>query len=430
MTVTAAASTTTLASLRSAADVEMPWIVEVRRRLHRIPEIGLHIPLTQALVAEEVRKLGLEPVLGRSTTSVTAVIEGAGPAPMRDTAGAAGRTIVLRGDMDALPLTEDTGLDFASEHPGVMHACGHDTHVAMLLGRARLLVERRDRFAGRVVLMFQPGEEGHHGARFMIEDGLLEGIEGRPGSAAFAIHISTRYPTGTLNLRHGPLLAAADRLLITVRGRGGHASAPFLALDPITIAAELIIALQLMVTRTVDALDPAVITIARVTAGTTNNIIPEAAELEGTLRTLNETVRAEVKARIHQVASGIGAAHGATIDVEIIPGFPVTVNDRAFTDLVRGVSAEVVGPAATIEMDAPIMGAEDFSYVLQRIPGMMAFLGARPVDQDVATAPMNHSNLVVFDETPMALGAATYAAVALCHLGAPPAVVSKNVVDN
>jgi hippurate hydrolase len=320
--------------------------------------------------------------------------------------------------MDALPLTEDTGLDFASEHPGVMHACGHDTHVSMVLGGARLLLDRRDRFTGRAVLMFQPGEEGHHGARFMIEDGLLDGIEGTAGGAAFAIHISTRYPTGTLNLRHGPLLAAADRLVFTVRGRGGHASAPFLAVDPITVAAELVLALQLMVTRTVDALDPAVLTIARVTAGTTNNIIPEIAELEGTLRTLSETVRSDVHGRIRQIAAGIAAAHGAEIDVLIDPGFPVTINDRSFTDLVREVARGLAGPDGTIEMDAPIMGAEDFSYVLQRVPGMMAFLGARPAGQDLATAPMNHSNVVVFDEAAMAIGAATYAAVALRHLEA------------
>jgi amidohydrolase len=398
------------ATLRVEADTILPWIIDIRRRLHRVPEVGLDLPKTQAIVADELRRLGLEPTLGRSTTSVTATIQGTG-------AGAGGdRTIVLRGDMDGLPLTEDTGLDFVSEHPGAMHACGHDTHVSMLLGAARLLLSRRVEFAGHVVLMFQPGEEGYHGARYMIEDGLLEGIEGTPGAAAFAIHISTRYPTGTLNVRQDALLAAADRLVITVRGRGGHASAPFLARDPIAVAAELILALQLMVTRTVDALDPAVITIARVAAGTTNNIIPELAELEGTLRTLSETVRAAVKDRIRQVAAGIGTAHGLDIDVLIDPGYPVTVNDRPFTSLVREVATELAGPEAVLEMDAPIMGAEDFSYVLQRIPGMMAFLGARPAGLELAAAPQNHSNLVVFDEPAMALGAATYAAVALRHL--------------
>jgi hippurate hydrolase len=426
------------ARLRADAQAILPEIIEVRRRLHRCPEVGLQLPRSQAIVIEELRRLGLEPVPGKTTTSVTAVIAGtrvgapsaagltgsaaaaagsaAGSAAGTPATGTADRTIVLRGDMDGLPLTEQTGLEFSSEMPGAMHACGHDTHVAMLLGAARLLAARRGDFAGRVVLMFQPGEEGYHGARFMIEEGLLEGIEARPGSAAFAIHISTRYPAETLNVRHDALLAAADRLIITIKGRGGHASAPHLAIDPITVAAELILALQVMVTRTVDPFDPAIVTIARVAAGTTNNIIPETAELEGTMRTVSETVRAALKDRIRQVAAGIGAAHGAEIEVQIEPGYPVTVNDRAFTDLVRTVSVELAGPDRTLEMDAPIMGAEDFSYVLQRIPGMMAFLGARPVGLEEATSPMNHSNLVIFDEHSMALGAATYAAVALRHL--------------
>ena len=409
-------SQTTDAGLQADADTILLDIVDLRRRLHRCPEIGLQLPRSQAILVEALQGLGLESRLGRTTTSVTAIIEGTGKPDPLD-ARAADRTIVLRADMDGLPLTEETDLEFASETPGAMHACGHDTHVAMLIGGAQLLLARRDQFSGRVVLMFQPGEEGYHGARYMIEEGLLDGIEGRPGSAAFALHISTRYQSGTLNLRHGPLLAAADRLIITVQGRGGHASAPHLAIDPITVAAELILAVQVMVTRTVDPFDPAVITIARVSSGTTNNIIPETAEIEGTMRTLSEVARTAVKDRIRQVAAGIGAAHGAAIEVQIDPGFPVTVNDRAITDLVRSVSAELAGPAATREMTAPIMGAEDFSYVLQRVPGMMAFLGARPAGLDEATSPMNHSNRVIFDESAMALGAATYAAVVLRHLG-------------
>lgn len=404
------------AGLRADADASLLDIVDLRRRLHRCPEIGLQLPRSQAIVVEALQGLGLATRLGRTTTSVTAIIEGTGKPDPLD-ARAADRTIVLRADMDGLPLTEETGLEFTSGTPGAMHACGHDTHVAMLIGGARLLLARRDQFAGRVLLMFQPGEEGYHGARYMIEEGLLDGVEGRAGSAAFALHISTRYEAGTLNLRDGPLLAAADRLLITIRGRGGHASAPHLAIDPVTVAAELILALQVMVTRTVDPFDPAVVTIARVSSGTTNNIIPETAEIEGTMRTLSESVRAEVKDRIRQIAAGIGAAHGAGTEVQIDPGFPVTVNDRAFTDLVRSVSTELAGSAATLEMTAPIMGAEDFSYVLQRVPGMMAFLGARPAGLDEATSPMNHSNRVIFDEPSMALGAATYAAVALRHLG-------------
>ena len=353
-------SQTTGAGLQADADTILLDIVDLRRRLHRCPEIGLQLPRSQAILVEALQGLRLESRLGRTTTSVTAIIEGTGKPDPLD-ARAADRTIVLRADMDGLPLTEETDLAFASETPGAMHACGHDTHVAMLMGGARLLLARRDQFSGRVVLMFQPGEEGYHGARYMIEEGLLEGIEGRPGSAAFALHISTRYETGTLNLRHGPLLAAADRLLMTIRGRGGHASSPHLAIDPITVAAQLILALQVMVTRTVDPFDPAVITIARVSSGTTNNIIPETAEIEGTMRTLSEVARTAVKDRIRQVAAGIGAAHGAAIEVQIDPGFPVTVNDRAITDLVRSVSAELAGPAATQEMTAPIMGAEDFS---------------------------------------------------------------------
>jgi hippurate hydrolase len=278
------------------------------------------------------------------------------------------------------------------------------------------LVERRADFVGRAVLMFQPGEEGYHGARFMLEEGLLDGIEGTPGAAALALHISAKYPTGTINVRNGPIQAAADRLLITVRGRGGHASDPSLALDPITVAAELVLALQLMVTRTIDVFDPAVLTIARITAGTTNNIIPPSAELEGTMRTLSEAARAGVKDRIRRVAAGIAAAHGAEVDVTIEPGYPVTVNDPGFTALVRSVAAEVGGSGTVRELEAPIMGAEDFSYVLQRLPGTMAFLGARPENSPLESTAQNHSNLVVFDESAMALGVATYAAVALRHL--------------
>ncbi len=395
------------ADLRAAAEAVMPSVVDIRRRLHRRPEIGLQLPETQAVVADALRAIGLEPRFGGTTTSVVAVIDGGLPGP----------TTLLRADMDALPVGEDTGLDFTSEFDGVMHACGHDTHVAMLLGAARVLAERRASLGGRVLLMFQPGEEGFHGARFMLEEGLLEdGPHGAGGvTRAFALHISTRYAAGVVALRPGAMLASADRIIATVRGRGGHASAPHLALDPVPVTAELILALQSMITRRVDAFDPAVLTITRLTGGTTNNIIPASVEIEGTIRTVSETVRASVGAWVHQVAEGVAAAHGAEIDLEIVPGYPVTVNDPAITAWIRSLAAEIAGEALIEDLAAPIMGAEDFSYVLERVPGMMAFLGARPTHEDQVTAPQNHSNLVVFEEAPMATGVALYAAAALAE---------------
>ena len=385
-----------------AARTILPEVIALRRRLHRVPEVGLELPRTQALVLDAVRGLGLEPVAGVTVGSVVATIEGAGPGP----------TILLRADMDGLPLTEETGLDFASEHVGQMHACGHDTHVAMLMGAARLLLEDRASWRGRVLLMFQPGEEGFHGARYMLEEGLLDQSGGERPSGAFALHISTLYETGTIDVRPGPMLASGDTLRITVRGRGGHASTPYTAVDPITVAAEIVLALQLMVTRRVDVFDPAVVTIAQVVAGTTTNIIPETAFMAGTMRTVSAERREAVKAEVRRVCDGIAAAHAASVELEIEPGYPVTVNDDGFTALVLAAAREVVGEEMTRLLPAPIMGAEDFSYVLQQVPGAMAFVGARPPEVDVATAPMNHSNRVVFDESAMAAGIATYVGVA------------------
>jgi len=385
-----------------AARTILPEVIALRRRLHRVPEVGLQLPRTQALVLDAVRGLGLNPVAGTTVGSVVATIEGAGPGP----------TILLRADMDALPLIEETALDFASEHVGQMHACGHDTHVAMLMGAARLLLDDRASWHGRVLLMFQPGEEGFHGARYMLEEGLLDQSGGERPSGAFALHISTLYETGTIDVRPGPMLASGDTLRITVRGRGGHASAPHTAVDPIAVAAEIVLALELMVTRRVDAFDPAVVTIAQFVAGTTTNIIPETAFLAGTMRTVSAARREAVKADVRRVCDGIAAAHGATVELEIEPGYPVTVNDDAFAALVLDVAREVLGEEQTRLLPAPIMGAEDFSYVLDEVPGAMAFVGARPPEVDPATAPMNHSNKVIFDESAMAAGIATYVGVA------------------
>jgi hippurate hydrolase len=253
----------------------------------------------------------------------------------------------------------------------------------------------------------------------MIEEGLLDAVVSEGGerpTGALAIHISTRYPTGEIHLKPGPQMAATDVIRITVRGRGGHASAPHHAVDPIAVAAEIVLALQAMVTRRIDVFDPAVVTIAQIVAGTTNNIIPETAFLFGTIRSVSEATRADVRAGVRRVAEGVAAAHDATVEVDLEPGYPVTINDPALTRFVMETARSIVGDDRVVELRAPIMGAEDFSYVLQQVPGAMAFLGARPAGLDPATAPQNHSNLVVFDESAMATGVALYAAVAIRHL--------------
>ncbi|MBW0105910.1 M20 family metallopeptidase [Pseudonocardia sp. KRD291] len=393
--------------LLGRAQAVQPRTVALRRALHRRPELGLDLPATRDAVRDALADLPITVHLGGSCSSVVGVIEGARPGP----------TVLLRGDMDALPLQEDTGLGFASEVDGAMHACGHDTHVAMLASAARLLAEDRDRLAGRVLLMFQPGEEGFHGARHMIEEGLLErsGPAGEP-EAAFALHISSTLPSGELHHRPGAIMAAADVLRVTVTGRGGHASAPQDACDPVPAAAAMVGALQTMLTRRIGPHDPAVLTIARITAGTTDNIIPETAQLEGTLRTLSEPVRAQLHTEIDRVCRHLALAHDCTAEVEIVPGYPVTVNDPGAAESLARVGAKVLGAPRCTPMQAPIMGAEDFSYVLRRVPGALAFLGGRPAGVAAETAPPNHSNRVVFDESALPSGVAVHAGLALAAL--------------
>lgn len=403
---------TTTGDLLDAARAILPDISEIRRRIHRHPELGLDLPRTQAIIVEELTRLGLEPRTGKGLSSVTAVIGADRP----------GRTVILRGDMDGLPLPEETGLPFASEVEGRMHACGHDTHVSMLLGGARLLVERwqadPESLPGPVLLMFQPGEEGFFGARIMLEEGLLDGAAGtkpltRDNARAMAVHIGTEYPTGEIRLRPGAMQASGDNIFITVKGSGGHASAPHNARDPITVAAEIVLALQVAISRSVDAFDPAVLTIAHMRAGTTTNVIPETATIEGTFRTVSAERRAMMLPLVERVANGIAAAHGVEVSVRHHELYPVTVNDDAVAAEVMALAAELVGKDNAVPMKAPIMGAEDWSYVLQRVPGAMVFLGARPPDRPLEGYPMNHSNLVVFDEAAMPIGAALYAKAAL-----------------
>ncbi|WP_104523060.1 M20 metallopeptidase family protein [Blastococcus atacamensis] len=394
---------TSSSDLLAAAYSDADRTIELRRQLHRHPEIGLHLPRTQAAVLEAFAELPIEVTTGTTTSSVVGVLRGARPGP----------TYLLRGDMDALPVHEDSGLPFASEVPGAMHACGHDTHVAMLVGAARLLSGLRDELAGQVVFMAQPGEEGFHGARYMLDEGLLEVVPEAPVGGAFALHVSSTMPSGTVNLRPGPVMAAADQWRMTLRGRGGHASEPHMAADPIPVAAEIVLALQSMVTRRVDVFDPAVVTVAHIEAGSTNNVIPDTAVLQGTIRTLSAERRADVVASVQRVATHVAAAHEMELHWEHFEGYPVTVNDPGAAAQVLETAAELLGRQASVLMPAPLMGAEDFSYVLQRVPGVMAWLGACPPGVDAATAPANHSNLVVFDEEPLPAGVALYAQMAL-----------------
>ena len=275
--------------------------------------------------------------------------------------------------MDALSMPEDTGLDFASEHDGVMHACGHDLQTSMLVGAAKLLSSIEDDLAGNIVFMFQPGEEGSAGAKFMLEEGLLESSGERP-TGAFAIHVSPWFASGTINHKPGPAMASADEVSITVRGKGGHASSPFLALDPVLVAAEIVLAVETAVTRRINVFDPGVITFGSIRGGTTNNVIPETVELIGTIRAFSEATRDELYAILDRVATNVAAAHKLQADVHIKPGYLVSINDPEFSGFVTDVATDLVGEELVTPLPSPIMGAEDWSYVINEVPGAMAFL--------------------------------------------------------
>jgi hippurate hydrolase len=282
----------------------------------------------------------------------------------------------------------------------------------MLASSARLLSSRRDALAGQVVFMFQPGEEGQHGARHMLDEGVLDAA-GTPVEKAFALHITSTLQSGVVVSRSGPTMASADTFHITVKGRGGHGGMPHDAIDPVPPAAAMVGALQTMVARRVSVHHPAVVTIARIVAGTTTNIIPETALVEGTIRTLSEDTRTLVHRELQQVAKHVAAAHGCTAQVEIVPGYPVTVNDDVVGPHVVDVTTAALGARWAAHMDDPLMGAEDFSYVLQRVPGAIAFLGACPRGVELAQAEPNHSSRVLFDEAAMEHGVVVYTAFAL-----------------
>ncbi len=400
------------AGLKDQVGGLMDSTIALRRNLHKWPEIGNSLPKTREQVLSALEGLPLDITLHETTSGIAAMLTGGKPGP----------TVMLRGDMDALPMPEDTDLDFASKTENCMHACGHDTHTSMLVSAAKLLSDRRSEIPGRVLFMFQPGEEGYHGAKFMLDEGLLNVSKLKDGSespikAAYALHITSSMPAGTVGTRSGPVMASSDTLSITITGKGGHASEPFRTLDPIPVACEIVQALQMMITRRIETFDPAVVTITKLIAGTTTNVIPETAKIEGTIRAVSEKTRNKVHDSIRRVAEGIAATYEMQASVEIKLGYPVTVNDAPSVDFALDVAESLLGEGKAVHMPSPIMGAEDFSYVLNQIPGAMVFLGGTPEGLNPATAPPNHSNRVMFDEASMAHGVALYSSLALRTLG-------------
>lgn len=380
----------------------LPEVVELRRKIHANPELGNQLPETTAAVLEALEGLDLEIRLSERTTSVIATLHGARP----------GKRILLRGDMDALPMPEDNDLPFASRNQGMMHACGHDSHTAMLVGAAKLLKQHQANLSGTVDFFFQTGEEGHFGALEVLEEGFFEA----PNSpdAVFALHITPLLKAGVFTGRPGPLLAAADFFQMSIKGKGGHASMPHDCVDPIPVACEIVQAFQTFVTRRIPAFDPVVLTTTKIEAGTTSNVIPEVANAMGTLRSTSAKSRDLAHEGMAQIAKKVGEAHDCEVTFEMDKGYPVTVNEAGFTEFARQTVVDLFGEQGYLPMKSPMMGAEDFSYLLQRFPGAMLFLGVKPEDPSLA-APC-HSNRMILNEDAMAHGVALHAQIALSFL--------------
>jgi amidohydrolase len=395
-------------SFVEAASSRQSDLVELRHSLHQEPEVGLHLPRTQQRVLDAIAGLPLEVTPGDALSSVTAVLRGGRPGP----------TVLLRGDMDALPLEEQVDLPWRSRTSGQMHACGHDLHTTMLVGAAHLLAARQEELAGNVVFMFQPGEEGFDGAGQMLAEGVL-GASGDTPVAAYALHVfSSRWPTGSFATRPGPLLAASDVFTATVHGAGGHGSAPHQAKDPIPAICEMSLGLHAFLTRTIDAFDPAVITVGSIHAGTASNIIPESAELVATVRTFDQAVQDKIATGLVRFCEGIAAAHGLTVTTKYDRVYPVTVNDAAEAAFASATAADLFGAPRAIDLERPITGAEDFSRVIDAVPGAMLFLGAMPEGSDPDGRPDNHSPYASFDDRVLCEGTALYAELAARRLAA------------
>jgi amidohydrolase len=381
-------------------------VIALRRALHQVPEYDLELPRTQQLILDALDGLDLEITLGKELSSVTAVLRGGkGPGPV----------VLLRGDMDALPVTERVDVPFASTHPGLMHACGHDLHVAGLVGAVKILHDLRHDLAGDVVFMFQPGEETTGGAPIMIREGVLDAA-GRRADAAYCLHVqSAGDPLGVWSSRPGPLMAAADQLNVRVVGAGAHGSEPHNGKDPIPVLCEIVVALQTMVTRQFDVFDPVVLTVGRIAGGTKENIIPDDATFEATIRTFSAETQAKVADSSVRLVEGLAAAHGLTAEAHYRIGYPVTVNDETEFAFAKQAIVDLFGPERFRDRPHAECGAEDMSYVLNEVPGAYVNLSACGA-ADWHTAADNHSPLADFDDSVLPDGAALLAELAVRRL--------------
>jgi amidohydrolase len=383
------------------ATIEVPAsltadVIALRRDFHMNPELGFEENRTAGIVAERLRTLGYDVHTGIAKTGVVGVMKGAKP----------GKTIMLRADMDCLPIDEENAVDYKSANTQKMHACGHDGHVAILLGAAELIAARKVEIAGTVCVLFQPAEEGGGGGREMVKEGVLErfGIE-----RAYGLHLASAHPVGQLGFREGPMYASSDSIEITIEGKGGHGAAPHLSIDPIYLAGEFIVAVQQIVSRQIDPLEPAVVTIGSIHGGTTHNVIPSRVRLLGTVRAFNPDVRAKMAERIERVLKGICDTAGATYDFTYLWRYPVTSNNAEQTQYIKALATEHFGEAQVAEVPK-LMGAEDFSFFAEKVPACFYTLGANG-GPDTAW-PHHHARFNI-DEAALATGVKMMATIAL-----------------
>ena len=367
-------------------------LVALRRDIHREPELGFDTEMTAGKVLAALEGLPLDVETGVARNGIVATLEGEGDGP----------TVALRADMDALPILEDTGLPFASETEGKMHACGHDGHTTMLVGAAHALSGLRDRLGGNVKFIFQPAEEGGGGGKVMVDEGVANGV-----SSIFALHLWPGLPFGKIATKAGPIMAAADAFEMEVRAMGSHGAMPHLGSDAIAIAAQIVTALQTIVSREVDPVEPAVLTVGEIGAGTAFNVIPDRAHLGGTVRTLNADLREKMPGRMEELARGIARGMRGDIDLDYTFSYPITVNDEAAANLALDVAEDLIGGESVLELPSPSMGAEDFSYFLQSLPGAFIWLG---IGEDASGL---HTPKFAFDEDILPRGSALLAALAI-----------------